>query len=42
MDDGSQTTWLIVLLLLVAAMVFAVAETAFASVSRIRLRTEAE
>lgn len=42
MDDGSQTTWLIVLLLLVAAMIFAVAETAFASVSRIRLRTEAE
>lgn len=42
MDDGSQTTWLIVILLLVAAMIFAVAETAFASVSRIRLRTEAE
>ena len=42
MDDGSQTTWLIVILLLVAAMFFAIAETAFASVSRVRLKTDAE
>lgn len=42
MDDGSQTTWLIVILLLFAAMLFAVMETAFASVSRVRLKTGAE
>ena len=42
MDDGSQSTWLIVILLLFAAMFFAVTETAFASVSRVRLKTDAE
>ncbi len=42
MDDGSQSTWLIVILLLLAAMLFAVMETAFASVSRVRLKTGAE
>ncbi len=42
MDDGSQSTWLIVILLLIAAMFFAITETAFASVSRVRLKTDAE
>ena len=42
MDDGSQWTWLIVILLLIAAMFFAITETAFASVSRVRLKTDAE
>ncbi len=42
MDDGSRSTLLIVLLLLLGAMLFAVMETAFASVSRIRLKTAAE
>ena len=42
MDDGSQLTWLIVILLLLAAMFFALTETAFASVSRVRLKTDAE
>ena len=42
MEDGSQSTWLIVILLLFAAMFFAIAETAFASVSRVRLKTDAE
>ena len=42
MDDGSRSTWLIVFLLLLAAMLFAVMETAFASVSRVRLKTGAE
>ena len=42
MDDGSQWTWLIVVLLLLAAMFFAVTETAFASVSRVRLKTDEE
>ena len=42
MDDGSRITWLIVILLLMAAMLFAVMETAFASVSRVRLKTAAE
>ena len=42
MDDGSRSTWLIVILLLFAAMLFAVMETAFASVSRVRVRTGAE
>lgn len=42
MDDGSRSTWLIVILLLFAAMLFAVMETAFASVSRVRLKTGAE
>ncbi len=42
MDDGSRMTWLTLLLLLFAAMFFAVAETAFASVSHVRLKTDAE
>lgn len=42
MDGDSQTTWLIVVLLLAAAMLFAVMETAFASVSHVRLRAYAE
>ena len=42
MDDGSQSTWLIVILLLFVAMFFAITETAFASVSRVRLKTDAE
>ena len=42
MDDGSQLTWLIVVLLLLAAMLFALMETSFASVSRVRLKTDAE
>ena len=42
MDDGSKSTWLIVILLLFAAMFFAITETAFASVSRVRLKTDAE
>ena len=42
MDDGSRSTWLIVILLLLAAMLFAVMETAFASVSRVRIKTGAE
>ena len=42
MDDGSHTTWLVVIILLFAAMLFAVMETAFASVSHVRLKTEAE
>ena len=42
MDDGSQWTWLIVILLLFAAMFFAITETAFSSVSRVRLKTDAE
>ena len=41
MDDGSQWTWLIVILLLFAAVFFAITETAFASVSRVRLKTDA-
>ncbi|MBR2121710.1 MAG: HlyC/CorC family transporter [Lachnospiraceae bacterium] len=43
MDDGSRWYWLIiVVLLLFAAMYFAIAETAFASVSRTRLKTKAD
>ena len=42
MDDGSRWTWLIVILLLIAAMFLAITETAFASVSRVRLKTDAE
>ncbi len=42
MDDGGRSTWLVVVLLLLAAMLFAVMETAFASVSRVRLKTAAE
>lgn len=43
MDDGSRWYWLIiVVLLLFAAMYFAIAETAFASVSRTRLKAKAD
>ena len=42
MDDASRSTWLLVLLLLFAAMLFAVMETAFSSVSRVRLKAAAE
>ncbi len=42
MDDGSRLSWLIVIILLFGAMYFAVAETAFASVSRTRLKTDAD
>ena len=42
MDDGSRISWLIVVFLLFGAMYFAVAETAFASVSRTRLKTYAD
>lgn len=42
MDDGSRISWLIVVLLLFGAMYFAMAETAFASVSRVALKTESD
>ena len=42
MDDGSRISWLIVVFLLFGAMYFAVAETAFASVSKTRLKTYAD
>ena len=42
MDDGSHWTWLILILLLLAAMLFAIMETAFASVSHVHQRTRAE
>ena len=42
MDDGSRISWLIVILLLFAAMYFAVCETAFASVSKNRLKVGAD
>ena len=42
MDDGSRISWLILIFLLLCAMYFAVAETAFASVSRTKLRTKAD
>ena len=40
MDDGSWLSWLIIALLVVAASYFATAETAFASVSRIKVKSE--
>ena len=42
MDDGSRLPWIIAVLLLLAAAYFAVAETAFASASRPRLKAAAE
>ena len=39
MEEGSLLSWCIIILLLFAAAYFAVAETALASVSRIRLKT---
>ena len=41
MDDGSRS-WLIVIVLLLIAVYFAVAETAFASVSKTRLKVDAD
>lgn len=40
MDDGSWLSWFVLFLLLVMAFYFAMAETAFASVSRIKVKTE--
>ena len=42
MDDGSHLSWIIIVFLLAGAMFFAFAETAFASVSRTRLKTVAD
>jgi len=42
MDDGSRLPWVIVLVLLFCAAWFAVAETAFASVSRTKIKTAAD
>ena len=39
MDDGSRLPWILAIALLFAAAYFALAETAFASVSRSRIRT---
>jgi len=40
MDEGSWLSWLIIALLVVAASYFATAETAFSSVSRIKVKSE--
>jgi putative hemolysin len=42
MDDGSLLSWLIIVVLLFLAAYFAVSETAFASVSRIRVKAVAD
>lgn len=42
MDDGSRLSLIIVVILLFCAAYFAVAETAFASVSRIKIKTRAD
>ena len=42
MDDGSRLPWLITILLLFAAMFFAVSETAFAASSKSRLKAMSE
>lgn len=42
MDDGSRLPWIIAALLLVCAMFFAVAETAFASVPKSRIKLAAD
>ena len=42
MDDGSRLSLIIVILLLLCAAYFAVAETAFASVSRVKIKVRAE
>lgn len=39
MEEGSLLSWFIILLLLFAAAYFAIAETAFSSVSRVRIKT---
>lgn len=40
MDEGSWLSWLLIILLVFAASYFATAETAFASVSRIKVKSE--
>jgi len=40
MDEGSWLSWFIIILLIAAASYFATAETAFASVSRIKIKSE--
>ena len=40
MDEGSWLSWLIIALLVAAAAYFATAETAFSSVSRIKIKSE--
>ncbi|MEG2072883.1 MAG: hemolysin family protein [Oscillospiraceae bacterium] len=40
MDEGSWLSWIIIAMLIIMAAYFAMAETAFASVSRIKLKTE--
>lgn len=42
MDDGSRLPWIIAVILLFCAAYFAVAETAFASASRIKIKTAAD
>ena len=42
MDDGTRSSWLIVTVLIFLAMYFAVCETAFASVSKARIRSRAD
>lgn len=42
MDDGSRLPWLIAIILLLCAAFFAVAETAFASCSRVKLKAAAD
>lgn len=42
MDDGSRISWLLVIILLFCAAFFAVAETAAAAASRVRIRMAAE
>ena len=42
MDDGSRLPWLIAIVLLFCAAFFAVTETAFASASRVKIKTAAD
>lgn len=42
MDDGSRLPWVIAVILLFCAAYFAVAETAFASASRVKIKTAAD
>lgn len=42
MDDGSLLSWIIIALLILMATYFAACETAFSSVSRIKLKAEAD
>lgn len=39
MDEGSWLSWLVIIVLLLCAMYFAMAETAFASVSRVKIKS---